>query len=75
MFAQTYTLLPEDAIKLRMDNVSANINRALREEIFKELEKLMRNNPFGETFMTAGEKIKEVEANRGEIPHFQVLFL
>lgn len=73
-FAQVYTLEPEDALNLREENFCGSLRGELRASILRELETLMRNSPFGRTFMTAGDKIKEAERNSGgNIPRFQVL--
>ena len=73
IFAQTYTLTPEAASALRTDDLSDVLKRVIRQEIITKLEALMRENPFGRTFVTAGERINAVtEKNNGELPHFQV---
>ena len=73
-FAQVYTLTPEDALKLRDENLSSELKRACRREILAKLDDLMRENPYGQTFQTAGEKIADAKARNGEIPKFQVSF-
>lgn len=73
-FAQVYTLTPQEAINLREDNLSDKMNKVIKRQILQQLEAIMRTNPFGQTFMTAGALIDESkEKNMGEIPRFQVL--
>ncbi|KAL3075374.1 hypothetical protein niasHT_033604 [Heterodera trifolii] len=75
-FAQVYTLMPEDALRLRTENITEALAKNLRKEILEKLELLMRENPFGQTFMTAGAKLAEATArNGGTVPHFQVVLL
>lgn len=73
-FAQVYTLDPNEAKKLRADNINKVLNKSIRQEIIDELEKILRDNhPYAKTFMTAAEKVKETEQCRGKVPEFQVL--
>ena len=73
IFAQAYTLTPEDAIKLREENLSSKMNPAIKHKIIATLETVMRENPFGETFLTAGAMIEESkQQNNTEVPRFQV---
>jgi len=74
MFAQTYTLKPEDAIQLRDENIRSSLSRHISRPILETLEAIMRENPFGQTFMTAGARVSEA-TQQGEIPHFRVLIL
>jgi hypothetical protein len=75
LFAQTYTLDPRKATDLREQNISDAISRTIKREILDRLERLMRENPYGETFATAGEKIAARENNGEQIPEFQVCLL
>lgn len=73
LFAQTYMLTPEDAVELREQNITGALGKKISKEIMETLENLMRQNPFGRTFMTAGEKVKEaMEMNGNELPRFKV---
>ena len=73
IFAQAYTLTPEDAIKLREENLTSKMNPAIKHQIIATLEKVMRKNPFGDTFVTAGAMIEESkQLNNTEVPRFQV---
>ena len=73
-FAQVYTLTPEDACKLRKENLSNILKAKVKQEILQRLDELMRDNPFGKTFVTAGKMIEDAkEKNNGEVPHFQVI--
>ena len=73
IFAQAYTLTPEDAIQLREENLSSKMNPAIKHKIIETLETVMRENPFGETFVTAGAMIEESkQQNNTELPRFQV---
>uniref|UniRef100_A0A914I8K2 ATP-dependent DNA helicase n=1 Tax=Globodera rostochiensis TaxID=31243 RepID=A0A914I8K2_GLORO len=75
-FAQVYTLMPEDALRLRSENIADVLALPIRQAIMEKLEQLMRENPYGRTFMTAGAKISEaMERNEGEIPRFQIVLL
>uniref|UniRef100_A0A183CL31 ATP-dependent DNA helicase n=1 Tax=Globodera pallida TaxID=36090 RepID=A0A183CL31_GLOPA len=75
-FAQVYTLMPEDALRLRSENIADALSLPIRQAIMQKLEQLMRENPYGRTFMTAGAKIEEaMERNEGEIPRFQIVLL
>lgn len=72
-FAQVYTLSPESAKELRVGYITDVLDIVVREEIMNTLEKLMRENPLGQTFVTVGEQIETAKAkNNGELPHFQV---
>ena len=59
-------------MKIREENISKELKRACRREILAKLEEIMRENPYGQTFQTAGEKIADAKALNGEIPKFQV---
>ncbi|KAL3091075.1 hypothetical protein niasHS_005038 [Heterodera schachtii] len=75
-FAQVYTLMPEDALKLRTENITQALSKNIRNEILAKLELLMRENPLGQTFVTAGAKIEEAaKQNYGILPHFQIVLL
>uniref|UniRef100_A0A183C067 Helitron_like_N domain-containing protein n=1 Tax=Globodera pallida TaxID=36090 RepID=A0A183C067_GLOPA len=74
-FAQVYTLTPEAAINIRDENFSTALSPPVKAEILKKLEELMRANPFGRTFETAGAKIEAAKAATGEIPRFQIALL
>lgn len=66
-------MTPEDAINLREENITAKLKKSIRNEIISKLEQLMRNNPFGKTFVTARAQVDEAaKKNGGELPHFQV---
>jgi hypothetical protein len=72
-FAQVYTLSPEAALDLREENVSDALGRTIKHLIMLKLEELMRQNPFGKTFQTAGKRVEQAkEAHGGEMPRFQV---
>jgi hypothetical protein len=72
-FAQVYTLSPEAALKLREENVADALSRTIKHLIMLKMETLMRENPFGKTFQTAGKRLEQAkEMNGGELPHFQV---
>ena len=72
-FAQTYTLTPEEAIDLRDENITKELKRTIRREILDTLEHLMRENPYGKTFETAGEQLEKAYEETGQVPHFQVI--
>uniref|UniRef100_A0A183BT27 Helitron_like_N domain-containing protein n=1 Tax=Globodera pallida TaxID=36090 RepID=A0A183BT27_GLOPA len=74
-FAQVYTLTPEAAMNIRDENFSTALSPPVKAEILRKLEELMRANPFGRTFETAGAKIKAAKAATGEIPRFQIALL
>uniref|UniRef100_A0A915NVA1 Uncharacterized protein n=1 Tax=Meloidogyne floridensis TaxID=298350 RepID=A0A915NVA1_9BILA len=57
--AQVYTLMPEAAVELREQNVIDALSRTLKHLIMLKMEELMRANPFGQTFQTAGAKMQE----------------
>ena len=61
-------------MKIRDENITNELKRACRREILAKLDDLMRENPYGQTFQTAGEKIADAKARNGEIPKFQVSF-
>ena len=68
-------MTPEDAVNLREDNFTNKMDVGIKRQILQQLERIMRTNPFGQTFVTAGDLIEESKAkNSGEIPRFQVLF-
>ena len=69
-----YNLTPEDALKIREENLSSELKRSCRREILAKLDDLMRENPYGQTFQTAGEKIADTKSRNGKIPKFQVSF-
>ena len=49
------------------------MNPAIKHKIIETLETVMRENPFGETFVTAGAMIEESkQLNNTEVPRFQV---
>ena len=49
------------------------MQRPVKREILRRLDELLRNNPYGQTFVTAGDMIKDAkEKNDGKIPRFQV---
>ena len=63
-----------EAIKLREENISNVISRKVKKGILKKLEQLMRENPYGRAFLTAGERIKQFKETHGEkVPDFQVM--
>ena len=73
-FAQTYFLNPDDASKMRMDDLSSKMKPEIKRQIIQTLEKVMRTNPFGRTFATTGEMIEKAKMeNEGEMPRFQVV--
>ena len=75
-FAQVYTLMPDDALKLRENNISDTIRQTVKREILSRIETLMRQNPYGITFKTTWDKVNAARAqNNGEIPHFQIVLL
>lgn len=74
LFAQTYIILKEDAVELRKEYISKELSQCVKDIIVKELEEIMRNNPYGRTFSTLGEQLKAIEAKNGELPHFQVYY-
>lgn len=68
-----YFLSPDDAKKLREENLSDKMNVEIKRQILKHLEELMRKNPFGQTFVTAGQLIEDgKKENDGQMPRFQV---
>lgn len=71
-FAQVYTLTPDDAVQIRSENIADCLGRIAKHEILLTLEELMRENPYGMTFATAGEKLTAARAAAGDIPRFQV---
>ena len=72
-FAQVYFLNPDDASKLRTDNLSSKMKPEIKRQIIDALEKLMRENPFGKTFATAESLVENAKnINEGEMPRFQV---
>lgn len=72
-FAQVYTLSPEDAVNLREKNFRGSLRGDIGKQILRELDKMMRDSPFGKTFVTAGDQIeKAVRESGGQIPRFQV---
>jgi hypothetical protein len=72
-FAQVYTLSPEAALNLREENVSDALGRTIKHLIMLKMEELMRQNPFGKTFQTAGKRVEQAqEIHGGELPRFQV---
>ncbi|KAL3122114.1 hypothetical protein niasHT_001654 [Heterodera trifolii] len=76
LFAQVYTLMPEDALLLRSENLSDSLTKKIQNQILEKLECLMRENPFGQTFVTAGAKLAEAtERLGGTVPHFQIVLL
>jgi len=73
-FAQVYTLSPEAALQLREENVTDALGRTIKHLIMLKMEALMRENPFGQTFQTAGKRVEQAkEEHGGEMPHFQVV--
>uniref|UniRef100_A0A914I9L9 Helitron helicase-like domain-containing protein n=1 Tax=Globodera rostochiensis TaxID=31243 RepID=A0A914I9L9_GLORO len=74
-FAQVYTLTPEAAMNIRDDNLTIALSAPVKAEIVRKLEELMRTNPFGRTFETAGAKIEAAKSAAGEIPRFQIALL
>ena len=49
------------------------MNVEIKRQILKHLEELMRKNPFGQTFVTAGQLIEDgKKENDGQMPRFQV---
>lgn len=74
LFAQTYTLTPEEAKILRPEHFHSALNRRVSQEIFNTLEDMMReHNPLAKTFATLKDKVKAVEDKTGKkAPHFQV---
>ena len=73
-FAQIYFLNPDDASKLRMENLSSKLKPEIKRQIIKTLEEIMRKNPFGQTFATTGEMVEKAKKeNEGELPRFQVI--
>ena len=72
-FAQVYFLDPDAASKLRTDNLSSKMKPEIKRKIIDTLEELMRKNPFGKTFATAGSLVEDAKnSNEGEMPRFQV---
>lgn len=58
---------------MREENLSSKMNPAIKHKIIETLETVMRENPFGETFVTAGAMIEESkQQNNTELPRFQV---
>uniref|UniRef100_A0A914I8I8 ATP-dependent DNA helicase n=1 Tax=Globodera rostochiensis TaxID=31243 RepID=A0A914I8I8_GLORO len=74
-FAQVYTLTPEAAMNIRDENLTTALSAPVKAEIVRKLEELMRANPFGRTFETAGAKIEAAKSATGEIPRFQIALL
>ena len=72
LFAQVYTMDPENAKKNKSENIEAQIEKKIRPEIIEKIEELMKQNPYAKTFMKAGEMLREVEKSGKEVPHFQV---
>jgi hypothetical protein len=75
LFAQTYTLDPEQAIYFRAKNLKkyggGDIGKTVGPKILAELERLMRENPLGKTFATTGEMIGKMK-DADKVPKFQV---
>jgi hypothetical protein len=79
LFAQVYTLSPEEALQVRPKNVPADIGKAIKAAIkhviLTNLEEMMKQNPYAQAFKTVGEKVEESkERNGGNVPKFQVSF-
>ena len=74
-FAQVYSLRPDDALELRLDNFSDELD-PIKHQIIATLHDIMNEyNPYAQTFVTAGEVLREAEErNAGKIPQFQVIF-
>ena len=69
--------MPEAAVKLRDENIHAALGRHTRRIILETLEELMRQNPYGRAFHTAGQMQKLAEEMHSDIdpePQFQVCF-
>ena len=72
-FSQLLSLPPLEAVEQRKAYVSDEIKRTLKAEIFSILEQLLRQNPFGKTFVTTAQLVRQSkERNDGKIPRFRV---
>jgi hypothetical protein len=75
LFAQTYTLDPDEAIHFRKKNLrkygGGDIGKNVGPKILAELTRLMRENPLAKTFATTGEMIAKTK-DADKVPKFQV---
>lgn len=73
LFAQTYTILPDEAILHRKDNLNTQLRLQINDFIWQMIEEMMRQSPLGRTIKTAADLIKEYEIkHNGQIPEYQV---
>ena len=73
-FDQLFTIPPNEAIELRKSYLPDQVRDVLRAEILYMLEELMRQNPYGKTFVTTAQLVKDAEMrNGGQIPRFRVI--
>ena len=74
-FDQLLALPPSEAIDLRKRFISDELRKTLNDEIYTILESLIRASPFGKTFVTTAQLVREAkERNGGIIPRFRVIF-